>query len=96
MPCFYLTPNQDDFNQELQVCISEALYDVGSIVADPGAYTRKELALQPVIEAQRHETVAVVGPLDLGKHPLRVEGPVRPQAHDAAHLPERLVNDLMK
>ncbi len=28
MPCFYLTPKQDDFNQELQVCIAEALYDV--------------------------------------------------------------------
>ncbi len=36
---FYLTPKQDDSNQELQVCIAEALYDVDSIVADPGAYT---------------------------------------------------------
>ncbi len=44
MPCFYLTPKQDDFNQELQVCIAEALYDVDSIVADPGAYTKGELA----------------------------------------------------
>ncbi len=43
MPCFYLTPEQDDFNQELQVCIAEALYDVDSIVADPGAYTKEEL-----------------------------------------------------
>ncbi len=43
MPCFYLTPKQDDFNQELQVCIAEALYDVDSIVADPGAYTKEEL-----------------------------------------------------
>ncbi len=33
MPCFYLTLKQDDFNQELQVCIAEALYDVDSIVA---------------------------------------------------------------
>ncbi len=41
---FYLTPEQDDFNQELQVCIAEALYDVDSIVADPGAYTREEPA----------------------------------------------------
>ncbi len=41
---FYLTPTQDDCNQELQVCIAEALYDVDSIVADPGAYTREELA----------------------------------------------------
>ncbi len=41
---FYLTPKQDDFNQELQVGIAEALYDVDSIVADPGAYTKEELA----------------------------------------------------
>jgi hypothetical protein len=44
MPCFYLTPKQGDFNQELQVCIAEALYDVDSIVADPGAYTKEQLA----------------------------------------------------
>ncbi len=41
---FYLTPEQDDFNQELQICIAEALYDVDSIVADPEAYTKEELA----------------------------------------------------
>ncbi len=44
MPHFYLTPEQDDFNQELQICIAEALYDVDSIVADPEAYTKEELA----------------------------------------------------
>ncbi len=43
---FYLTPEQDDYNKipELQACIAEALYDVDSIVADPGAYTKEELA----------------------------------------------------
>jgi len=43
MPCFYLTPEQDDFNKipELQVCIAEALYDVDSIVADPGLAQKK-------------------------------------------------------
>ena len=41
---FYLTPEQDDFNQELQACIAEALYDVDSIVAEPGVYTKEELA----------------------------------------------------
>ncbi len=43
---FYLTPKQDDFNEipELQACIAEALYDVDSIVADPGACTKEELA----------------------------------------------------
>ncbi len=32
MPCFYLTAKQDDFNKipELQVCIAEALYEVGN------------------------------------------------------------------
>ncbi len=44
MPCFYLTPTKDDYNQELHICIAEALYDVDSIVADPGAYTKEELA----------------------------------------------------
>ena len=46
MPCFYLNPKQDDFNKipGLQVCIAEVLYDVDSIVADPGAYTKEELA----------------------------------------------------
>ncbi len=29
---------------ELQICIAEALYDVDSIVADPGAYTKEQLA----------------------------------------------------
>jgi len=41
---FYLTPEPDDFKQERQACIAEALYDVDSIVADPGAYTKEELA----------------------------------------------------
>ncbi len=45
MPCFYLNPKQDDFNQELQICIAEALYDVDSIVADPEAYTKAQLAI---------------------------------------------------
>ncbi len=40
---FYLTRKQGDFNQELQICIAEALYDVDSIVAGPGAYTKEEL-----------------------------------------------------
>ncbi len=43
---YYLTPEQDDFNKipEIQICIAEALYDVDSIVADPEAYTKEELA----------------------------------------------------
>ncbi len=42
MPCFYLNPEQDNVNQELQVCIAEALYDVDSIVADPEDVARIE------------------------------------------------------
>ncbi len=40
MPCFYLTPTQDEFDKipELRVCIAEALYDAESIVADPEVY----------------------------------------------------------
>ena len=43
MPCFYLNPEQDDFNKipELQVSIAEALYDVDSIVAYPGALDKR-------------------------------------------------------
>ncbi len=44
MSYFCLEPTKDNFNQELQICIAEALYDVDSIVADPGAYTKEELA----------------------------------------------------
>ncbi len=45
MACFYLTFKQDDFDKipELQVCIAEALYDVDSIVADPGALPKEEI-----------------------------------------------------
>ncbi len=36
---------QDDFNKipELQVCIAEALYDIESILSDPGGYPYKEI-----------------------------------------------------
>ncbi len=42
---FYLTPKQDDFNQipELQVSIAEGLYDIESILSDPGGYPYKEI-----------------------------------------------------
>ena len=50
---YYLTPKQDDFNQELQICIAEALYDVDSIVADPGAYTKEQLIISLTAHASR-------------------------------------------
>ncbi len=40
---FYLTPEQDDSNQELQICIAEALYDIESILSDPSGYPYKEI-----------------------------------------------------
>ncbi len=43
MPCFYLTPKQDDFNQELQVCIAEALYDAEAVLSNPAAFKAKEI-----------------------------------------------------
>ncbi len=51
MPRFYLTPKQDDFNKipELQVCIVEALYDVDSIVADPGRVHIDEGSYPPFV-----------------------------------------------
>jgi len=43
---FYLTPDRDDFNKipQLQICLAEELYDVDSIVANPGAYSKQALA----------------------------------------------------
>ncbi len=38
---YYLTPKQDDSNQELQICIAEALYDVDSSGMDRGAHPGK-------------------------------------------------------
>ncbi len=62
MPCFYLTPKQDGFEQELQVCIAEALYDVDSMVADPGAYTKEELTtLHSQIVSNLEQAWALLG-----------------------------------
>ncbi len=45
MPCFYLTPNQDDFDKipELQVCIAEALYDAEVVRSNPAAFKPEEI-----------------------------------------------------
>ena len=45
MPCFYLNPKQDNLNEipELQVCIAEALYDIESVLSNPGALTKEEI-----------------------------------------------------
>ena len=45
MPCFYINPKQDDFNQipELQVCIAEALYDAESVLSNPSAFKPEEI-----------------------------------------------------
>ncbi len=42
---FYLTPQQDDFNQipELQVCIAEALYDAEAVLSNPSAFKAEEI-----------------------------------------------------
>ncbi len=39
MPCFYLTPKQDEYNQipELQVCIAEA------VLSNPSAFKAEEI-----------------------------------------------------
>lgn len=42
MPCFYLEPDEQDAS-ELKLCIAEALYDIESILADPGAHPTHEL-----------------------------------------------------
>ncbi len=45
MPCFYVTPKKDDFNQipELQVCIAEALYDAEAVLSNPSAFKTEEI-----------------------------------------------------
>jgi hypothetical protein len=45
MPCFYLQPEQRDYNQipELQICIAEVLYDIESVLADPSVFPEQEL-----------------------------------------------------
>ncbi len=45
MPCFYLTPKQDEFNQipELQVYIAEALYDADAVLSNPSASKAEEI-----------------------------------------------------
>ena len=45
MPCFYVTPKQDDYNQilELQVCIAEALYDAEAVLSNPSAFKAEEI-----------------------------------------------------
>ncbi len=42
-PCFYLTPKKDGFNQELQVCIAEALYDAEAVLSNPRAFKAEEI-----------------------------------------------------
>ncbi len=45
MPCFYLTPKQDDFDKipALQVCIAEALYDAEAVLSNPSAFEAEEI-----------------------------------------------------
>ena len=45
MPCFYLNPKLDDFNQipELQACIAEALYDAEAVLSNPSAFKAEEV-----------------------------------------------------
>ncbi len=45
MPCFYLSPKQDDFDNipELQVCIAKALYDADAVLSNPAAFKAEEI-----------------------------------------------------
>jgi hypothetical protein len=45
MPCFYLTPTKDAYNQipELQVCLAEALYDAEAALSNPSAFKPEEI-----------------------------------------------------
>ncbi len=45
VPCFYLTPKQDNFNQipELQICIAESLYDAEAVLSNPSAFKAEDI-----------------------------------------------------
>ncbi len=45
MPCFYLTPKQDEFDKipELEVCIAEALSDAEAVLSNPSAFKPEEI-----------------------------------------------------
>ncbi len=47
MPCFYLTPKQDEFDKisELQLCIAEALYDAEAVLSNPSEFKPEEIRL---------------------------------------------------
>ncbi len=47
MPCFYLNPEQDDFDKipELQVCIAEALYDAEAVLSNSSAFKPEEIRI---------------------------------------------------
>jgi hypothetical protein len=64
MPCFYLTPEREQYNQipELQVCLAEALYDIESVLADPTAYPDEELCrLRDQIVSNLERAWAITG-----------------------------------
>lgn len=55
---FYLDPEKEDYNRipELQVCLVEALYDIDSILGDPGAcpeHQRRRLRNQIIANLER-------------------------------------------
>ncbi len=64
MPCFYLTPKQDDFNKipELQVCIAEALYDAEAVLSNPPAFKADEIrALRDQITSKLDRAWEITG-----------------------------------
>ncbi len=64
MPCFYLTPKQDDFNQipELQVCIAESLYDAEAVLSNPSAFKAEEIrTLRDQIVSNLERAWAITG-----------------------------------
>ncbi|MDH3669566.1 MAG: hypothetical protein OES46_00175 [Gammaproteobacteria bacterium] len=55
-------PRTRRLQPNLRACIAEALYDVDSIVADPGAYTKEELAsLHSQILSNREQAWELLG-----------------------------------
>ncbi len=63
MPCFYLTPKQDDFDKipELQVCIAEALYDAEAILSNPSAFKAEIKTLRDQIMSNLERAWGLTG-----------------------------------
>ncbi len=91
MPCFYLTPKQDDYNQipELQVCIAEALYDAEAVLSNPSAFKAEDIrTLRDQITSNLERAWEITGRSEnqLTAHPFTIRAfRIKKSPHKAGH-----------